>query len=98
MTGLTPEERELLATWDDGTYLCPRQRGVCNDRCAKQHQGLADAVESIVAAREDAAEKRGAVRALREAAEACDAHAWWRPFFAGWLRDLADQIKGGDRG
>lgn len=55
VSGLTESEREALSVWDDGSYTCPRRRGVCNERCSKQHTGLIATVERIVQQRVDAA-------------------------------------------
>lgn len=54
MTKLTDDERDELATWNDGTYTCGTEQdcvGYSDSRPGHDHEDLFDVVARIIATR-----------------------------------------------
>jgi hypothetical protein len=104
---LTAEEQSAVACRCHAG-ICPLHNGESDGYVEHQASDLVAVVERILTDREAAAERRGAVNALREAAEAVHTDPKWietfsrslapylRKKFADWLRARADRIETSD--
>lgn len=72
VVSLTDDERELIALWDDGSYLCGNLADRCDAACTPTHEDLPAAVEQIAQARATAAVEAFRARAVEAIHERAD--------------------------